>query len=178
MPLPDPDLAADMYEWAGEVLEKAGYEQYEISNWAKAGRQCRHNLQYWRGLPYLGLGAGAHGFANKLRVANVLRIKTYIERCTDATPEPFPVSPATVNRQPISTFVEMQETMMTGLRLTQEGVSLAGFQDRFGQAVKDVFGKEIAELVRLELLEQAAGTVRLTKRGRLLGNQVFMRFVG
>ncbi len=50
MPLPDPDLAADMYEWAGETLETAGYQQYEISNWSKPGLECRHNLQYWRGL--------------------------------------------------------------------------------------------------------------------------------
>ena len=178
MPLPDPDLAADMYEWASETLEGIGYEQYEISNWAKPGRQCRHNLQYWRGRPYLGLGAGAHGFASQTRVANVLRIKTYIERCTDATPQPFPVSPATVNRQEIIAFVEMQETMMTGLRLTQEGVPEQRFRERFGKEMRDVFGKEIDELVRLELLEQAEGTVRLTRRGRLLGNQVFMRFVG
>lgn len=65
---PDPDLAADMYEWASDQLAQAGYQQYEISNWARcdsAGNllACRHNLQYWRNLPYLGLGAGAHGYA-------------------------------------------------------------------------------------------------------------------
>ena len=178
MPLPDPDSAADMYEWAGEVLEKTGYEQYEISNWAKPGQQCRHNLQYWRGLPYLGFGAGAHGYAAGVRYSNALRIKTYIEHFRAGEARPFPVSPATVNRQEITSFVEMQETMMTGLRLTKEGVSLATFRDRFGKELMEIFGKEIEDLTRLGLLEQTANVVRLTKRGRLLGNQVFMRFVG
>ena len=78
LPLPNPDLAADMYEWAMEFLEENGYVQYEISNWAKDDRRlttdhgqpsfaCKHNLQYWRSLPYLGLGAGAHGYAGGKR---------------------------------------------------------------------------------------------------------------
>ena len=183
--LPDPDLAADMYEWASEYLEGQGYEQYEISNWARPGYQCRHNLQYWRNRPYLGFGAGAHGCANHMRVSDVLRIKTYIERLNPDSrmPEPqFPLSPATVTQTGLTPFIEMQETMMLGLRLTQEGVSAQAFRQRFGQDLVAVFGKEINELVGLGLLEwarlQTSEVLRLTKRGRLLGNQVFMRFVG
>ncbi|MCX6037164.1 MAG: radical SAM family heme chaperone HemW [Chloroflexi bacterium] len=183
--VPDPDAAADMYEWAGEALEAAGFEQYEISNWAKPGRQCRHNLQYWRGQPYLGFGAGAHGCASGLRISNVLRIKTYIERLRPDYPipnnlipnTPFPLSPATANQTKISMRVEMQETMLTGLRLTREGVSAEDFADRFGVQIRDVFGRGIDELIDLLLLEWAGPVLRLTKRGRLLGNQVFMRFV-
>jgi oxygen-independent coproporphyrinogen-3 oxidase len=83
LPLPDPDLAADMYEWASETLEANGYVQYEISNWAKdlgsngaeqtrnlyqnPSFACRHNLQYWRSLPYFAFGAGAHGYINGYR---------------------------------------------------------------------------------------------------------------
>ncbi len=191
MPGPDPDAAADMYEWAEETLAAAGYGHYEISNWARQGRQCRHNLQYWRNLPYLGFGAGAHGSAAGLRVANVLRIKTYIERCAEPSQVRFPLSPATVDRKIVPPFTEMQETMMTGLRLTREGISTAGFHRRFGRPLAEVFGKEIDELVDLGLLEWVedekasgefdppeAGCLRLTKRGHLLGNQVFMRFVG
>lgn len=177
---PDPDTAADMYEWAGEALEAAGFEQYEISNWAQAGWQCHHNLQYWRNQPYLGFGAGAHGCANGLRISNVLRIKTFIERLsTDQPPSnyPFPLSPATVNQTKIPQRVEMQETMMTGLRLTREGVSATGFKQRFGVEMSYVFEKEITELVSLGLLEWVGPVLRLTKRGRLLGNQAFMRFV-
>lgn len=181
LPMPDPDKAADMYEWAGEALEAAGFEQYEISNWAKPGWQCRHNLQYWRGQPYLGFGAGAHGWVGRLRLSNVLRIKTYLERLgTDhlLSAYPFPLSPATVDQTRISMQVEMQETILTGLRLTREGVSAENFSSRFGLQVRDVFGSEIDELIGLGLLEQFGDIVRLTKRGRLLGNQVFMRFVG
>ena len=186
LPLPDPDLAAGMYEWADEVLESAGYRQYEISNWAKPERACRHNLQYWRSLPYLAFGAGAHGYANGYRYSNVLRIKTYIERLnTDHRPlnTIFPLTPATVNHHKQSLQDDMSEFMMTGLRLTQEGVSEEEFQARFGQSMYEVYRNEIDELLKLGLIENLVGTVtrpsilRVTKRGRLLGNQVFMRFV-
>ena len=187
--IPDPDVAADMYEWAGEALEAAGYQQYEISNWAQPGWQCRHNLTYWRNQPYLGFGAGAHGSAGGLRVADVLRIKTYIERLNPNATIPegeipnthFPVSPATVDQTRITRRVEMQETMLTGLRLTFEGVSDEGFYNRFGVPMRDVFGKEMDELIGLGLLEWAqhetSEVIRLTHRGRLLGNQAFIRFV-
>ncbi len=98
LPMPDPDLAADMYEAASDYLAGQGYYQYEISNWSKPGFQCRHNLQYWRNQPYLGFGAGAHGCADDLRISNVLRIKTYLEHLSLSTtlsiplsfPSPFP----------------------------------------------------------------------------------------
>lgn len=188
---PDPDLAAEMYEWAEERLDQCGYRQYEISNWAyRVGNSvqfaCQHNLQYWRNQPYLGLGAGAHGFASGLRTANVLSPAAYIQRCQDGwsssvegVPD-FPLTPATVNAQAIDQATEMGETMMMGLRLTQEGVSRSVFQNRFNQALDEVFGEQINELVTLGLLEWIGvekGILRLTARGRLLGNQVFMRFI-
>ena len=188
LPLPNPDLAAEMYEWLSETLEANGYIQYEISNWAKPSRECRHNLQYWRGLPYLAFGAGAHGYASDYRYSNVLRIKTYIERMTNyesrTTNYKFPLSPATVNHHQQSLGDDMSEFMMTGLRLTQEGISDQVFQKRFGESIQNVFGKEINNLLKLGLIEKQTSdfsekseVFRLTKRGRLLGNQVFMRFV-
>ncbi|MEZ0396639.1 MAG: radical SAM family heme chaperone HemW [Anaerolineales bacterium] len=203
LPLPDADAAADMYERAGEILAAAGFVQYEISNWARDDRQpsqnpplsivhepsfaCRHNLTYWRAQPYLGFGAGAHGYFDNLRVANVLRIKTYIERLTNYESTHHEsrsrrLSPAVVSLQPVSRATQMQEVMMLGLRLTREGVSRRGFADRFGVEMTDVFGEEISELLGLGLLEwvegEAAQVLRLTPPARLLGNQVFMRFVG
>jgi oxygen-independent coproporphyrinogen III oxidase len=181
LPIPDPDAAADMYDWASETFHAAGYEQYEISNWALPGRECRHNLQYWRTLPYLGLGAGAHGYANGHRYSNVLRIKTYIDRLMNvgvpASSQEFPLTPATVNYHRQSLQDDMNETMMTGLRLTREGVGNADFHARFGQELKTVYGSEVRELTRLGLLEWQTDHLRLTSRGRLLGNQVFMHFV-
>ena len=96
LPVPDPDLAADMYEAASDYLAVQGYQQYEISNWSKPGFQCQHNLTYWRNQPYLGFGAGAHGCANGLRISNVLRIKTYLEHLSLVSPPlpppiPFPL---------------------------------------------------------------------------------------
>jgi oxygen-independent coproporphyrinogen-3 oxidase len=185
LPVPDPDAAADMYEWAGEVLDGVGFMQYEISNWAKPGRECRHNLQYWRNQPYLGFGAGAHGSACGLRVANILRIKPYIRHLSADLPVPdnqgsksnFPLGPATSNQIRILKHIEMQETMLTGLRLTHEGVSDDNFTSRFGIHLRDVFAKEIDDLTKMSLLEWMGPNLRLTNKGRLLGNQVFMRFV-
>ena len=216
LPLPDPDLAAEMYEWASEILEENGYVQYEISNWAKdlassggltrpvetqrrdvhnyPSLACRHNLQYWRGLPYLAFGAGAHGYANGYRYSNVLRIKTYIDRVTNyqfpnspVSNLQFPLTPATVNQHKQTLQDDISEFMMTGLRLTQEGVGEQEFQRRFGQSMREVYRKEIDELLKLGLIESPSPSgrgdkgeeknIRLTKRGRLLGNQVFMRFV-
>ena len=179
LPIPDPDLAAEQYEWTMDFLASEGYVQYEISNWALPGRECQHNLQYWRNLDYLGFGAGAHGYAGGFRYSNVLRIKTYIDRLTSPLSSfVFPLSPATVNQHVNTPRDDMQETMITGLRLTTEGISAEGFQQRFGVSLTEVFGKEIQKLEKVGLLEWAGDTLRLTKRGRLLGNQVFMEFVG
>ena len=201
LPLPDPDLAAEMYEWADEFFEANGYVQYEISNWARRVESrktkinsalrpstsdlrpefaCRHNLQYWRGLPYLAFGAGAHGYANGYRYSNVLRIKTYIERLSDPSSfglHTFPLSPATVNQHRQTGSDDMGEFMMTGLRLTREGVAEADFRSRFGRGLLEVYAKEAEPLIRNGLLEWTGERLRLTRRGRLLGNQVFMQFV-
>ncbi len=182
LPLPDPDLAAEMYEWLSETLETDGYVQYEISNWARPRYECRHNLQYWRGLPYLAFGAGGHGYANGYRYSNVLRIKTYIERFSNTdsrlSNHDFPLSPAAVNHHKQSFRDDMSEFMMTGLRLTQEGISKEEFRRRFGQSVQEIYGEEINELLKLGLIENSSGErIRITQRGRLLGNRVFVRFV-
>ena len=181
LPLPDPDLAAEMYEWLSEILEKNGYLQYEISNWSIPNHECRHNLQYWRGLPYLAFGAGAHGYANGYRYSNVLRPKTYIERITNSpmTNYEFPLTPTTVNHHKQTRKDDMSEFMMTGLRLTQEGISKNEFQSRFGTSLQDQYRKEIEDLLKLGLIEDGAGErIRLTRSGRLLGNRVFLEFVG
>lgn len=186
IPIPDGDVSADMYEYAMSRLEEAGFVQYEISNWARKGEDgklmsCRHNLQYWYNQPYLGLGAGAHGYACGVRTVNVGGIRPYIERCQANPGGPFPAGPATRRTIQIDQQMEMQETMMVGLRLVQEGVSARQFEARFGQPVEKVFGKEIDYLLRLGLVEwydENNPHLRLTYRGRLFGNQVFMQFVG
>ena len=182
---PNQDLAADMYEWSMARLEETGYSQYEISNFARqdgggAVLVCRHNMQYWYNQPYLGLGAGAHGFAGGVRTANVRGPQAYIERCLTREARSFPRSPAAVNAQPVDRYTEMQETMLVGLRLTQEGVSESRFQARFGVSIGEVFGEEIEDLRRQGLaawVGDGEKRLRLTAKGKLLGNQVFMKFV-
>lgn len=187
---PDADAAADMYERASELLDGWGYRQYEISNWARPNgdgglRSCRHNLQYWRAQPYLGVGAGAHGYAANLRVANVLSPQIYVQRLTSSTAAAgsgaarpvFPRSPATASAVPSSGRVEMGEVMMMGLRLTQEGVSRTAFRQRFGQELDQVYRTPIGQLVSQGLLEWSGDSLRLTRRGRLLGNRVFAEFI-
>jgi oxygen-independent coproporphyrinogen-3 oxidase len=182
LPEPDPDLAADMYEWAAERLEQAGFGQYEISNWARRDgngglRACRHNLQYWRNQPYLGLGAGAHGYAGGFRVANVLVPAAYIQRLREGGVQPFPRTPAAASATPIDRAAEIGETMMMGLRLTSEGVSARAFGERFGVPLGELFAKPIDKLTRQGLLEWTGERLRLTERGKLLGNRVFVEFI-
>lgn len=187
--LADGDLAAEMYEMADVKLAEGGFVQYEISNWAKPGADgqplaCRHNLQYWRNLPYAGLGAGGHGFIAGHRTANVLAPAAYIKRMREAIAAgdaaglpSYPRTPATASAERVDTQREMGETMMMGLRLVREGVSQAGFAQRFGSTLEQVYGSSIVTLQRRGLLESVADTLRLTQQGRLLGNQVFMEFV-
>jgi oxygen-independent coproporphyrinogen III oxidase len=185
VPLVDDDLAAEMYEHAMDRLEAAGFLQYEISNWARRAADgiysCRHNLQYWRNQPYLGFGAGAHGYAGGARTMNVGGIKPFIDRCQVSGRANFPAGPAVRRTIPVDRWAEMQETMMVGLRLTQEGVSSNSFQQRFTQSLQDCFGPQIKDMQKVGLLEwtdENDSHLRLTRRGRLLGNQVFMQFVG
>jgi oxygen-independent coproporphyrinogen-3 oxidase len=189
LPEPDPDLSAEMYEVASEQLEQRGFAQYEISNWARRDEvhgvlTCQHNLQYWRNLPYLGLGAGAHGYSSGKRTANVLKPREYIQKLRSTTSSKnqmvFPLTPATSEATAINRAEEIKETMMMGLRLTQEGISRQNFQARFGITPEELYEVEIANLIEFGLLEWDQKTkdrLRLTSRGRLLGNQVFLQFL-
>lgn len=203
LPMPDPDLAADMYEWASETLATYGFVQYEISNWARHQKDegrgmkdevgldelqpsafilppsfaCRHNLQYWRNRPYLGFGAGAHGYAAGHRYSNVLSPAAYIDRMEQGGRRPFPFSPALSQATPVAQADAMGETMMMGLRLIQEGVSNADFQARFAITLEQRYGRELKRLCERGLIEWDGNRVRLTRSGRLLGNQVFREFV-
>ncbi len=169
LPAPDSDLAALMYERAEGRLKEAGYVHYEISNWALAGHQCQHNLTYWQNLPYLGFGAGAHSFNGEYRYWNVARPEDYVRRVERG-------EDAVAGREHLDQATEMSETIILGLRL-HRGVVFVEFEERFDVSVGEQFGEQISDLVRLELLDVDAKGVRLTARGRLLGNEVFERFL-
>lgn len=177
---PDEDAAADMYELTMEVLESAGFQQYEISNWADAEEHmCRHNLQYWRYRPYLGFGAGAHGFFDGIRTENAHPVAEYISRVSANVISDFPEGPSSVNFAKLSKWEQIQEHMMVSLRLTREGISLDEMDRRYSINTTELFGKQIGVLLRQGLLEliNPGNRLRLTRRGRLFGNRVFAEFV-
>ncbi len=195
-PMPDDDAAADMYELAEEMLDAAGYEHYEISNWAKGGdwgleiRDWRsgigdssrrslisnpqspislHNLTYWYDEPYLGFGAGAHSYFGGERYWNILSPIEYIQRVSrNASP--------VAERERISRELEMAETMILGLRLG-EGIAFRRFAERFGEDARDKYAEQLRQVAELGLVEFQEDRVRLTRRGRLLSNEVFWRFL-
>lgn len=164
---PDPDLAAEMYLLAQGML--SDYDHYEISNWARPGKRCQHNLSCWRNLPYLGFGAGAHSFFARYRFFNLLSPLEYVQRLAEGD---SPIDQA----EYIDEALEMAETVIMGLRLG-EGVSLDAFARRFGREVTSVYRAEVEELISLGLLAWDDDAIQLTKRGRLLGNEVFVRFL-
>ncbi len=178
----DEDTAADMYEAAQERLARAGYIQYEISNWARPGHACAHNLTYWRNLPWIGLGAGGASFYAGQRFTETRPIRAYIARVREAlaagetgeeSGETLPAA-AIATRETISRELEMGETAMLGLRLN-EGVSLDVFAARYGAGFWETYGERLAEFRALGLIEEVAGWVRLTPRGRMVGNEIFAR---
>jgi oxygen-independent coproporphyrinogen-3 oxidase len=189
VPGPDPDLAADMYEAASERLQAAGFWQYEISNWAlgadiapelwalpPGGRTefigyhiSEHNLIYWRNDPWVGFGAGAHSWFRGRRWSNYPHPRTYINAVNAGRLGGFSdavLSPETV----------YGETMMMGLRLA-EGVTDRRFHERFGRHLKELYAPALSRFRELGLISWDGKRVRLTAKGRLLGNQVFQAFL-
>jgi oxygen-independent coproporphyrinogen-3 oxidase len=177
----DEDTAADMYEYAQRRLGAAGYQHYEISNWARPGHACEHNLTYWRNLAWIGLGAGGSSFYAGHRFTNARPIRDYIARVKASLrqPEAMPVAlpaGAIVEDETISRELEMAESAMLALRLA-EGLSLQTFSERYGQGFWPTFEQRLSDIQSLGLLEESAGCVRLTERGRMVGNEVFARLL-
>ncbi|PJF26927.1 MAG: coproporphyrinogen III oxidase, partial [Phototrophicales bacterium] len=178
LPAPDDDLTADMYELATDVLAEAAYTQYEISNWAKPERECRHNLQYWRNWQYLAFGPGAHGFAGGVRYAVMLSPQQYIRAMMSPAPLlQYPRSPAVDQAVEVTLEDEIAETLIMSLRLLRDGVSLSEFESRFGASLMSLHGDHLKRAESLGLIQIAADCIRLTRAGRLLSNHVFREFV-
>ena len=163
------DLDREMYRWAVEYLAENGYEQYEISNFAKNGRQSRHNRIYWQAEEYLGMGLGSHSYMNGERFHNIYDLQDYIRADGD-------VSLLKEEVEVISREDALAEFMFLGLRLT-EGVSFARFEERFGEEMKNIYGSQIKKLVKDGLLTEDGKGIRLTERGTDISNVVFEEFL-
>ena len=187
LPEPDPDLAADMYQYARETLADAGYHHYEISNWSLPGLPARHNLIYWLNRPYLGVGPGAHSHIGNYRFWDVASPNTYmlrVKKWQDSMPQPFDsltgeeletVSPV-ADREYIGPQTSRAETMILGLRLL-DGMDLEQASAQVGADLQARYTSQIDELTELGLLEQRGSHLRLTEPAYLIANQVFTRFV-
>ena len=173
---PDDDQQADFYEEAVARLGTASYDGYEISNWALRPpgsppgiNRSRHNSLYWRNGEYLGFGVGAHSHFRGRRFGNGRLIRRFIEAVKTGTAEP--ALDETIDRA-----TAMAETMMLGLRL-REGIDRAAFRSRHGLALDAAYGAQLAALAPLGVLEDDGERVRLTTRGRLVANEILVRFL-
>lgn len=163
------DDGAEMFEDTIRILTAKGYRHYEISNYALPGRECRHNLGYWRNGAYLGLGPAAHSYFRGARFANEDSLEFY-EGSMEAGRF------ALLNAPESNQQTAMAETVFLGLRLI-EGLKLEDFRRRFGRDIESVYGEQIHKLVGEGLLSYGEGLLHLTGRGIALGNRVFSAFV-
>jgi putative oxygen-independent coproporphyrinogen III oxidase len=170
LPTVSEDVEAEMYEILMEEMDKHRYKQYEISNFGLPGYESRHNLTYWNNEYYYGFGAGAHSYVNGFRRSNFGPLKKYME------PIENNFLPIMENHE-VTKSEAIEEEMFLGLRKTQ-GVSLSNFHNKFNQDPLTLFQKELNQLQRQGLIEISGDFISLTKRGKLLGNEVFQSFLG
>ena len=168
---PDDD-AADMYEEAMAMLELAGLEQYEISNVARPGRESRHNVKYWTGGAWHGLGPGAHGTVGSRRWRNIADTRAFISAVESGVLPEAETSELTREDQ-------LQEALFMGLRLSR-GIDIAELDARFGVDLRARFGDRLRPCLAAGLIDPIRyeeGRLSLTRRGQLLANEVLALFV-
>ena len=172
--LPDEDMEREMYYLTRAFLKEQGYERYEISNYSKQGYECRHNIGYWTGIEYLGLGLGSSSYMNGCRFHNTASYQAY-KNGRFGRKEDFDQL-LRQDFERLTTEQKMEEYMFLGLRLI-EGVSAHGFVGSFGQNIRHVYGPVLDKLEQEKLLEMKEGFYRLTERGIDISNYVMSQFL-
>jgi oxygen-independent coproporphyrinogen-3 oxidase len=167
--LPGQDEVAEMEESAQDQLKASGYGRYEISNYARPGRECRHNINYWQNGSYLGLGASAVSCFDGFRVVNVADHQQYV-RCVQQDVMPFD------NGEGLSVEAGFRESVITGLRMTA-GVSVTKLRQRYGLDPQEYYGKVIAGFVKQDMLFFDGDMMRLTEKSFPVANQVLAALV-
>ena len=167
--LPDEDTEYNMYEATAQILKEYGFEQYEISNYARKGRKCRHNVGYWTRHDYLGFGLGASSLYGKERFANTADMKKYLENSKN--PEKIREKEPSLTRED-----EMAEFMFLGLRMTK-GISKADFQRCFGCTIESVYGEVLEKYESMELMLEKDGRIFLSREGIHVSNSIMAEFL-
>lgn len=167
--LPEEETERKMYERTGEILGEYGYTQYEISNYAKPGRECRHNIGYWKRVDYLGFGPGAASLLENRRFTNTTDVRKYL---TDSgQPEKI-----RENTELLSKKDCMEEFMFLGLRMN-EGISEQEFRRLFGETVDEVYRPVLEKYLKLEMLWRTGGRIGLTRQGVSVSNVIMAEFL-
>lgn len=167
--LPDEDTEYNMYEATAQILKEYGFEQYEISNYARKGRECRHNVGYWTRQDYLGFGLGASSLYGKERFANTADMKKYLENSRN--PEKIREKEPSLTRED-----EMAEFMFLGLRMTR-GIAKSDFQEIFGCTIESIYGDVLKKYEALELLQEKDDRIFLSRKGIHVSNSVMSEFL-
>ena len=167
--LSDDDLASEMYRFMIDCVTGAGYEHYEISNFCLPGFESRHNTKYWNGAPYYGFGCSAHSYDGcRRRWANERDVAKYVDLIENQR------SPV-VERTDLNKEDLRSESIFLGLRLMR-GLDLEDYRRRFGSDLRDEYDADLNRLREAGLIEIDEGSMRLTRRGALLSNEVFVAF--
>ena len=167
--LPDEDTEYNMYEATAQILKEYGYEQYEISNYSKEGRVCRHNVGYWTRQDYLGFGLGASSLYEKERFSNTSDWKEYLKNSSD--PELIREKEPTLTRED-----EMAEFMFLGLRMTK-GIAKADFEKIFGCRIEQIYGEVLKKYESMELLVEKDDRIFLSREGIHVSNSIMAEFL-
>ena len=187
-PMPDQDLAAEMYEIATNFMEQENFRHYEISNWAKNNRLCEHNLTYWKNQQFIGLGPGAHSLLFSYRFSNIESPKKYIQKLKSnpdfektqnnkqTDKDKFLTIPTTENYEKQDVKTKMSDTMIMGLRL-DSGINLDEFEEKFQIKIEKIFPGKIDKLISENLINKKNNQIKLSDKGKLLGNEVFINFL-
>jgi len=184
--LPTEDEVYRIYKMTQEYLKKAGYKQYEISNYAQPGYECTHNIGYWIRENYLGLGLGAASLMENVRYSNTTDLYTYIENTKHVEPKEFlnleqegqavKGTSLHISAEVVSRKAQMEEFMFLGLRM-KNGITRQQFLQTFGIAIEGIYKDVLDKMKQEELLFVEEGEIRLTERGMDLGNYVMSQFL-
>ena len=165
----DENIERSMYYYTRDYLRQAGYDQYEISNYAKAGKESRHNVNNWKTYPYIGTGLGAHSYYKGNRYHNTYDMNEYLENSSD-------LKKIQKDKEALDQKAQMEEYMFLGLRLSQ-GIEIEDFHKRFNRSIYDVYASQIKQHEKDKLLRQEDGRIYLTNYGQDLSNRVMSSFL-